>query len=66
MPKMRHVAEIASEYGTECFVSMEAKMACGIGACAGCVIETKTGYKKVCSEGPVFEASEIIWEALDD
>jgi dihydroorotate dehydrogenase electron transfer subunit len=66
IPMMRHVAEIASEYGTECFVSMEAKMACGIGACAGCVIETKTGYKKVCSEGPVFEASEIIWEALDD
>jgi len=36
-------------------------MACGIGACQGCVTNTKTGYKRVCKEGPVFEYSSIIF-----
>lgn len=43
-------------------VSLEAYMGCGVGACLGCVIETKAGYKKVCQEGPVFNAEEIQWE----
>ncbi|MFH0828476.1 MAG: hypothetical protein V1919_04845, partial [Candidatus Omnitrophota bacterium] len=45
-------------------VSLEAHMACGIGACLGCVVNTKTGYKRVCQDGPVFRADEILWDNL--
>ncbi|WP_246447883.1 dihydroorotate dehydrogenase electron transfer subunit [Streptococcus pacificus] len=42
--------------------SLEARMACGFGACMGCSKKTKTGYKRICREGPVFEKSELVWE----
>jgi dihydroorotate dehydrogenase electron transfer subunit len=42
-------------------VSLEAHMACGIGACLGCVVNTIDGYKRVCREGPVFEAEKLIY-----
>jgi dihydroorotate dehydrogenase electron transfer subunit len=48
-----------------CEASFEARMACGFGACWGCVIRTKdpkTPYQRVCKEGPVFNLGEIIWE----
>lgn len=41
-------------------VSLEARMGCGFGACMGCSIETKNGVKRVCKEGPVFKASEVL------
>ncbi len=44
-------------------VSMESRMACGIGACLGCTINTSKGIKRVCKEGPVFIGEEVI---LDD
>jgi len=44
-----------------CQVSMEARMACGIGTCLGCVVKTKSGYKKVCKDGPVFDSKEVIF-----
>ena len=40
-------------------ISLEARMGCGFGACMGCSIETTNGPKRVCKEGPVFEASEV-------
>lgn len=55
------VASLARKGKIPCQVSMEAKMACGMGTCLGCVIKTKNGYKKVCSDGPVFDAQDIIW-----
>ena len=55
------VASIARKNKIPCQVSMEAKMACGIGTCMGCVINTKNGYKKVCDDGPVFDAEEILF-----
>jgi dihydroorotate dehydrogenase electron transfer subunit len=42
-------------------VSLEARMGCGFGACMGCSIKTTNGFKRVCKEGPVFEASEVIF-----
>ena len=42
------------------YVSLEARMGCGFGACMGCSIQTTNGPKRVCKEGPVFEASEVI------
>lgn len=41
--------------------SLEARMGCGFGACMGCAIETKKGYKRICKEGPVFLKEEVLW-----
>lgn len=43
-------------------VSLEEFMGCGIGACLGCAIQTKTGYQRVCHDGPVFHAEDILWK----
>lgn len=43
-------------------VSLEERMGCGFGACMGCTIQTKDGYKRVCKEGPVFRKESLIWE----
>jgi len=48
-------------YSTNGYVSLEARMGCGFGACMGCSIMTTSGPKRVCKEGPVFEASEVIY-----
>ncbi len=65
-PMLRAVKEYAAEREMECFVSVEARMACGIGACLACVcrstevdVHTNVRYKRVCREGPVFDAREI-------
>jgi len=42
-------------------VSVERTMACGVGACLGCVVETKRGMKPSCVDGPVFDMDEVIW-----
>lgn len=55
------VAGIAGDKGLEAYISMEENMACGIGACLGCVVKTVNGHKRVCKEGPVFDAREIVW-----
>jgi|DewCreStandDraft_4_1066084.scaffolds.fasta_scaffold100641_2 dihydroorotate dehydrogenase electron transfer subunit len=59
----RTVAEVA-EPGTPCYVSLENRMGCGVGACLGCVVPTKQGFKTTCREGPVFSANEICFEEL--
>lgn len=67
-PMMRGVAELALARGIPCQVCLEARMACAVGACLSCVVETKTAgwrrYQRVCTEGPVFEAGELVWETL--
>ena len=47
-------------YNSNGCVSLEARMGCGFGACMGCSIQTVNGPKRVCKEGPVFEASEVL------
>ena len=59
---LRVLAKDAKELKVPAQVSLDAYMACGIGACLGCAIETKTGYKLVCKDGPVFDAQEIMWD----
>lgn len=61
-PMLRAITDIAFQNKIDCQVSMEQKMACGIGTCLGCVIKTRSGYQKVCSDGPVFKGNEIIWQ----
>ncbi|MCE5311889.1 MAG: hypothetical protein LLF86_01915 [Nitrospiraceae bacterium] len=47
--------------GVNCYVSLEENMACGVGACLGCVVKGINEYKRVCKEGPVFSMDEIQW-----
>ena len=60
-PLMRIVARMAADAGVPCEVSLEKRMACGIGACLSCVVETKAGKKRSCVDGPVFDAAEVVW-----
>ncbi|NTU43624.1 MAG: dihydroorotate dehydrogenase electron transfer subunit [Nitrospirales bacterium] len=60
-PMMKELGRIASERGIKTWLSLEEHMACGIGACLGCVVKTPSGYKRVCKEGPVFSSEEVLW-----
>jgi len=55
------VAGFAQQKGLAAQVSLEEFMGCGLGACLGCVIRTVSGYRRICHDGPVFDASEVIW-----
>ncbi|MBI5573179.1 MAG: dihydroorotate dehydrogenase electron transfer subunit [Elusimicrobia bacterium] len=85
-PMLKKIAGICEDKKLKCFVSLEEKMACGIGACMGCIIPVQSSefrvrsknlkspnyelrttnyelaYKRVCKDGPVFDAEKIIWE----
>lgn len=61
MPMMKAVAAYAMRNNIECEVSLENKMACGIGACLCCVEDTTRGNTCVCTEGPVFNIKELKW-----
>jgi dihydroorotate dehydrogenase electron transfer subunit len=67
-PMLKKVAERAMALGIPCQVSLEAHMACGLGACQGCAVKASASSEKtyfyVCKEGPVFEAEEIDWEMI--
>jgi len=60
-PMLKALSQTTIEYRIRAYVSMEEHMACGIGACLGCVVKTHDGYKRVCKEGPVMTATEIVW-----
>ncbi len=60
-PLMRIVSGMAQNHGIHCEISMERRMACGIGACLSCVVDTKDGKKRACVDGPVFSAEEVVW-----
>jgi len=62
MPMLQKISNIVSGRGIKCYASLEEHMACGVGACLGCVIKTVSGYKRVCKDGPVFPIEEIVWE----
>lgn len=53
------IKAILKTVGTNGQISMEERMGCGVGICMGCSIETKEGFKRVCKEGPVFDAEEL-------
>lgn len=60
-PLMKIVAGLAADAGVRCEVSMEKRMACGIGACLSCVVDTVDGKKRACVDGPVFDARKVVW-----
>lgn len=55
------VAGISKKFQIPAQVSLEERMACGFGVCLSCAVKTRAGYKKVCDDGPVFRAEEIVW-----
>lgn len=59
----RKVAEQAAAAGVPCQVSLERLMACGVGACLSCVVSTRSGQKRACVDGPVFDAVEVFSDA---
>lgn len=63
---MEAVAKVAFDNNIKCLISLEARMACGIKACVGCSIKTKQGMKKVCYDGPVFDARDIVEYTPDE
>ena len=56
------VSGIAAERGIKAQITKDEYMACGVGACRGCAVKTKEGYKLSCTDGPVFESTIIEWE----
>ena len=59
---LKSAALLCREAGTPCFVSLEARMACGTGACLGCAVPARDGaYKRCCSDGPVFNAEDVFF-----
>jgi dihydroorotate dehydrogenase electron transfer subunit len=68
-PMMHAVADICAASGVTCYASLETPMACGLGICFSCVapmVEPDGGwdYRRTCVEGPVFDATQIAWQAM--
>ena len=68
MPMLKALAAYAEEHGMEAQISLEERMACGIGACLGCITKsrskdhhTNVHNKRICKEGPVFDAKEVVF-----
>ncbi|NLD35795.1 MAG: dihydroorotate dehydrogenase electron transfer subunit [Desulfatiglans sp.] len=69
LPMLKALSNISGKYRIPCRVSMETFMACGLGACQGCVIRSASAldqisYHHVCKDGPVFDINEIDWENI--
>jgi dihydroorotate dehydrogenase electron transfer subunit len=64
-PMLAAIARLAGEYDLPCQVSLEEYMACAVGGCAGCAVRINTpdgpAMKRVCVDGPVFEAKVVDW-----
>ena len=65
-PMLKAVGKIAAEFNLPAELSMDEHMCCGVGTCLTCVIPVKAGesweYQRICTEGPVFDSRQIIWE----
>lgn len=58
-PMMEKVALICKDKNIESYVSLDKRMACGVGACLGCTVKTKNGNKRCCKDGPIFLGSDV-------
>lgn len=64
VPMLKEIAQLSLKYKIPCQVSLEQSMGCGIGVCRGCIIKGESGYLRVCSDGPVFQARQILWNNI--
>ncbi len=60
-PMLAYIQKTCAEAGVQCYLSMEARMACGVGACLGCTIVTTEGNRRCCKDGPVFAGEKLIF-----
>lgn len=58
-PMLAYLQKICTEADVRCFLSMESRMACGVGVCLGCVIDTSEGKKRCCKDGPIFSGDVL-------
>ena len=65
-PMLAYIQKICQAAGVKCWLSMEAHMACGVGVCLGCVIDTTEGKKRCCKEGPVFDGDILIFKPVTE
>jgi dihydroorotate dehydrogenase electron transfer subunit len=61
-PMQEACAALCGKAGVRTWVSLERLMACGLGACLSCVVPTVTGLRRVCADGPIFPAEEVLWD----
>ncbi len=70
-PMLKALRDVASKYDLKGQVSLDGMMGCGLGACLGCVVKTRSSsigdakeivYKRICKDGPVFDINEVVWE----
>lgn len=61
-PMLKEVTHISQEKGISCELCWEETVACGFGACLGCSVATREGYKLLCKDGPVFNSRQLLWE----
>jgi NAD(P)H-flavin reductase len=61
-PMLKAVAEKCKAANVSCFISMERRMACGVGACLGCTVHTVSGNRRCCADGPIFKAEEVVFD----
>lgn len=64
-PMLAYIQKIAKEAGVKCWLSLEKRMLCAVGACLGCTIKTKNGNRRVCKDGPIFDSDIIEFEKPD-
>lgn len=60
-PLMKGASAMTMNAGIPTQVSMERRMACGVGACLSCVVDTVDGRKRACVDGPIFDAQKVVW-----
>lgn len=60
-PLIRIVSSLAEQANIACEVSLEKRMACGVGACLSCTVDTAEGKKRCCVDGPIFDARKVVW-----
>ncbi len=65
-PMLNYVKQVSEKLGIQCWLSMEARMACGMGVCLGCTIETSEGLKRCCKDGPVFDSKILSFPQFKD
>ncbi|MDR2483514.1 MAG: dihydroorotate dehydrogenase electron transfer subunit [Treponema sp.] len=58
-PMLQAVSALCKTAGVPCFVSLERRMACGVGACLGCTVRTLAGNRRCCADGPIFRSEEV-------
>jgi NAD(P)H-flavin reductase len=58
------VKELCERVGVPSQLALEAGMACGYGACFGCVVATVDGYERVCVDGPVFAGDRLVADGV--